>query len=222
VSDLILEVEAVTKAYGAVEVLHGVNLQVIAGERVALTGPSGSGKSTLLNCLCGIEPIDSGRITIAGESLQRESPEQLDRLRREQIGYVFQSFHLLPTLSAIENIELPGQLIGMDKAERIERAQALLESVGLEHGAGHRPDSLSGGERQRVALARAVMHRPRLILADEPTGSLDSVNGGKVLDLLVALSEAHHIAVLLVTHDRESTRICERVVSMRDGRIVNE
>jgi ABC-type lipoprotein export system ATPase subunit len=212
----------VTKAYGAVEVLHGVNLQVIAGERVALTGPSGSGKSTLLNCLCGIEPIDSGRITIAGESLQRESPEQLDRLRREQIGYVFQSFHLLPTLSAIENIELPGQLIGMDKAERIERAQALLESVGLEHRAGHRPDSLSGGERQRVALARAVMHRPRLILADEPTGSLDSVNGGKVLDLLVALSEAHHIAVLLVTHDRESTRICERVVSMRDGRIVNE
>ena len=209
-----------TKAYGAVEVLHGVNLQVRAGERVALTGPSGSGKSTLLNCLCGIEPVDSGRITIAGETLQRESPEQLDRMRREQIGYVFQSFHLLPTLSAIENIELPGQLIGMERQARLTRAQALLESVGLGHRAGHRPDALSGGERQRVALARAVMHRPRLILADEPTGSLDSVNGAKVLDLLEALSKAHGIAVLLVTHDRQSTRICERVVSMRDGRIV--
>jgi len=211
----------VTKAYGAVEVLHGVNLQVRAGERVALTGPSGSGKSTLLNCLCGIEPVDSGRITIAGESLQRESLKQLDRMRREQIGYVFQSFHLLPTLSAIENIELPGQLIGMERQARIARAQALLESVGLGHRAGHRPDALSGGERQRVALARAVMHRPRLILADEPTGSLDSVNGAKVLDLLEALSETHGIAVLLVTHDRQSTRICERVVSMRDGCIVD-
>ena len=222
VRDLILEVEAVTKAYGQVEVLHGVNLQVAAGERVALTGPSGSGKSTLLNCLCGIEPIDSGRITIAQQPLQRESPDQLDRLRREQIGYVFQSFHLLPTLSAIENIELPGQLIDMPKLERIERAQQLLESVGLAHRADHRPDSLSGGERQRVALARAVMHRPRLILADEPTGSLDSVNGAKVLDLLEALSDAHRIAVLLVTHDQESTRICERTVSMRDGCIVDE
>lgn len=216
---LVLEVSNVTKAYGAVEVLHGVNLQVAAGERVALTGPSGSGKSTLLNCICGIEPIDSGHIMITGESLQHESREHLDRLRRERIGYVFQSFHLLPTLTAIENIELPGQLIGMKKRERIERAQQLLESVGLEHRAGHRPDSLSGGERQRVALARAVMHRPRLILADEPTGSLDSVNGARILDLLEALSEAHQIAILLVTHDLESTRICERTVAMRDGRI---
>lgn len=218
--DLILEVDAVTKAYGAVEVLHGVNLQVHAGERVALTGPSGSGKSTLLNCLCGIEPIDAGCIVIAGEPLARQSRAQLDRLRREQIGYVFQGFHLLPTLSAIENIELPGQLIGMDRQERVERARHLLHAVGLAHRAGHRPDSLSGGERQRVALARAVMHRPRLILADEPTGSLDSVNGTKVLDLLEALSQAHQIAVLLVTHDRASTRICERMVAMRDGRIV--
>jgi ABC-type lipoprotein export system ATPase subunit len=218
--NLILEVDGVTKAYGTVEVLHGVHLQVRAGERVALTGPSGSGKSTLLNCLCGIEPVDAGRITIGGEPLRRESPEQLDRLRREQIGYVFQSFHLLPTLSAIENIELPGQLIGMARGARVERARTLLDSVGLAHRANHRPDALSGGERQRVALARAVMHRPRLILADEPTGSLDSVNGAKVLDLLEALSQAHGIAVLLVTHDQQSTRICERVVSMCDGRIV--
>jgi ABC-type lipoprotein export system ATPase subunit len=220
--ELILEISEVTKAFGAVEVLHGVDLQVGAGERVALTGPSGSGKSTLLNCLCGIEPIDSGRITVGGQLLRREQHAELDRLRREQIGYVFQSFHLLPTLTAIENIELPGQLIGMEKKARLERANDLLESVGLGHRAHHRPDSLSGGERQRVALARAVMHRPRLILADEPTGSLDSINGGRVLDLLETLSKAHDIALLLVTHDLESTRICERIVTMRDGRIVNE
>lgn len=218
--DLILQVDAVTKAYGAVEVLHGVNLQVRAGERVALTGPSGSGKSTLLNCLCGIEPIDSGRIVIAGELLARQSRAQLDRLRREQIGYVFQSFHLLPTLTAIENIELPGQLVGMDRTECVDRARQLLQAVGLAHRASHRPDSLSGGERQRVALARAVMHRPQLILADEPTGSLDSLNGAKVLELLEMLSEVHQIALLLVTHDRDSTRICERVVEMCDGLIV--
>jgi ABC-type lipoprotein export system ATPase subunit len=218
--DSILEVVKVNKAYGAVEVLHGLNLTVGVGERVALTGPSGSGKSTLLNCLCGIEPVDSGQIKIAGESLQHRSRTSLDRLRRDYIGYVFQSFHLLPTLTAIENIELPGQLIGMDKSERIERAQQLLHSIGLEHRATHRPDSLSGGERQRVALARAVMHRPRLILADEPTGSLDSVNGATVLDLLETLSQTHQIAVLLVTHDIESTRIFERTVGLRDGRIV--
>lgn len=219
-SDLILEICGVTKAYGAVEVLHGVDLKVEPGERVALTGPSGSGKSTLLNCLCGIEPIDGGSIVIDGEHLERSDRSQLDRLRRERIGYVFQSFHLLPTLTAVENIELPGQLIGMNRTERVDRARGLLESVGLGHRANHRPEALSGGERQRVALARAVMHRPRLILADEPTGSLDSVSGAKVLDLLEALSLEHKIAVLLVTHDQASTRICERSVAMRDGRIV--
>jgi len=220
IHDSILEVVEVNKAYGAVDVLHSLNLTVRVGERVALTGPSGSGKSTLLNCLCGIEPVDSGQIKIAGESLQHRSRRSLDRLRRNYIGYVFQSFHLLPTLTALENIELPGQLIGMVKSERIERAQQLLHSIGLEHRAAHRPDSLSGGERQRVALARAVMHRPRLILADEPTGSLDSVNGARVLDLLETLSQTYQIALLLVTHDKESTRICERTVGMRDGRIV--
>ncbi len=219
-SDLILEVTDVKKAYGTVEVLHGVHLSVEVGQRVALTGPSGSGKSTLLNCLCGIEPIDAGSIVIDGEQLERGNRAQLDRLRREKIGYVFQSFHLLPTLTALENIELPGELIRMEKRERIERAYGLLESVGLEHRANHRSEALSGGERQRVALARAIMHRPRLILADEPTGSLDSVSGAKVLDLLQALSIEHSIAVLLVTHDLTSTRICERTVAMHDGRIV--
>lgn len=218
---IILEVEQVRKAFGAVEVLHGVNFTLTEGERVALTGPSGSGKSTLLNCLCGIEPIDSGAIRIGGHDLRGMSKASVDCVRRESIGYVFQSFHLLPTLSALENIELPGQLIEMSKSACRERAESLLEAVGMTHRAGHRPDALSGGERQRVALARAVMHHPRLILADEPTGSLDSINGAAVLDLLEKLSREQNIAVLLVTHDPSSTRICERSLAMRDGQIVD-
>lgn len=218
--NIILEVEQVRKAYGAVEVLHGVDFSLSAGERVALTGPSGSGKSTLLNCLCGIEPIDAGAIRIGGHDLQGMTKVAIDKIRREAIGYVFQSFHLLPTLTALENIELPGQLIEMASADCRERAASLLEAVGMTHRANHRPDALSGGERQRIALARAVMHHPRLILADEPTGSLDSVNGAVVLDLLEKLSCEQNIALLLVTHDPQSTRICDRTLAMRDGQIV--
>lgn len=218
--NIILEVEQVRKAYATVEVLHGVDFSLSAGERVALNGPSGSGKSTLLNCLCGIEPIDSGVIRVDGRDLQGMAKATIDQVRREAIGYVFQSFHLLPTLTALENIELPGQLIQMSNGECRGRAEALLDVVGMSHRADHRPDALSGGERQRIALARAVMHHPRLILADEPTGSLDSANGAIVLDLLEKLSCEQNIAVLLVTHDQQSTRICERTLSMRDGLIV--
>ena len=218
-SGQILEVSSLKKSYGAVGVLHGVDFVVGAGERVALMGPSGSGKSTLLNCLSGIERWEQGRIVIDGFDLSRADRDGLERLRRETIGYIFQSFHLLPTLSAYENVELPGQLIGMSAAERGQRVTELLEAVGLGHRARHRPDALSGGERQRVALARAVMHRPRLILADEPTGSLDSMAGEQVLKLLRQLSADHGIALLLVTHDPATTQICDRTVHMRDGRI---
>lgn len=215
----ILEVSGLKKGYGSVEVLHGLDLTVSAGERVALMGPSGSGKSTLLNCLSGIERWEAGSILIDGFDLTRADRGGLERLRREAIGYIFQSFHLLPTLSAYENVELPGQLVGMPAKERRERVAELLDAVGLRHRAGHRPDALSGGERQRVALARAVMHRPRLILADEPTGSLDSVVGEQVLALLKKLSSEFSIALLLVTHDPATTGICDRTVHMRDGRI---
>ena len=213
----ILKVSAVRKSYGAVEVLRGVDLNIAAGERVALMGPSGCGKSTLLNCLCGIDTVDQGVIQLGDFVYDQSQRGQMDRIRREWIGYVFQSFHLLPTLSALENVELPGLLIDMPATLRKARALALLQSVGLADRRGHLPDALSGGERQRVALARAVMHRPQLILADEPTGSLDSVSGGVVLDLLQALSVEHEIALLLVTHDADSTRICDRVLHMRDG-----
>ena len=216
-----LKLTAITKSFGEVSVLRGVDLELRSGERVALMGPSGSGKSTLLNCICGIEQVDSGEVRMAGRALGSLNPGELDGLRRESIGYVFQSFHLLPTLSAFENVEFPAQLVGMEKEERIDRVERLLESVGLAERATHLPDALSGGERQRVALARALVHRPALVLADEPTGSLDTENGDQVLKLLKSLSIEHGVALLLVTHDHASTHICDRVISMRDGSLVS-
>jgi len=217
---LALEVEQLRKSFGPVEVLHGVNLEVAAGERVALMGRSGSGKSTLLNCICGIEPFDRGEVVVDGQALSTINETGAEAMRREKIGYVFQSFHLLPTLTALENVEFPGQLLGLPPRERIDRARELLQLVGLGHREGHRPAALSGGERQRVALARAVMNRPRLILADEPTGSLDLASGDQVLDLLERVSIDAGIAVLIVTHDTNTTRICSRVFRMQDGRIL--
>ena len=219
--EIALKLTAITKSFGEVSVLRGVDLELRSGERVALMGPSGSGKSTLLNCICGIEQVDSGEVRMAGRALGSLNAGELDGLRRESIGYVFQSFHLLPTLSAFENVEFPAQLVGMEKEERIDRVERLLESVGLAERATHLPDALSGGERQRVALARALVHRPALVLADEPTGSLDTENGDQVLKLLKALSIEHGVALLLVTHDHASTRICDRVISMRDGSLVS-
>lgn len=216
-----LELSKVSKSYGSVSVIRGLDLKLEAGERVALMGPSGSGKSTLLNCICGIGPVDEGEIKVGGKNLGSLSVGELEKLRRDSIGYVFQSFHLLPTLTAFENVEFPAQLVGIPKKERIKRVGELLESVGLSERASHLPDALSGGESQRVALARALIHRPSLILADEPTGSLDTASGNQVLDLLKALSQEHDVAMLLVTHDHSSTRICDRVISMKDGVLVS-
>ena len=207
--EIALKLTAITKSFGEVSVLRGVDLELRSGERVALMGPSGSGKSTLLNCICGIEQVDSGEVRMAGRALGSLNAGE------------FQSFHLLPTLSAFENVEFPAQLVGMEKEERIDRVERLLESVGLAERATHLPDALSGGERQRVALARALVHRPALVLADEPTGSLDTENGDQVLKLLKSLSIEHGVALLLVTHDHASTHICDRVISMRDGSLVS-
>jgi putative ABC transport system ATP-binding protein len=220
-SGVALKLSSITKSFGKVSVLRGVDLELKSGERVALMGPSGSGKSTLLNCICGIEKVDSGEVRMAGRSFGDLNGNELEQLRRESIGYVFQSFHLLPTLTAFENIEFPAQLIGMEKKERMEKVQGLIESVGLTERATHLPDALSGGERQRVAIARALVHRPALVLADEPTGSLDTENGDQVLKLLKTLSIEHGVALLLVTHDHASTDICDRVISMRDGSLIS-
>lgn len=215
-----LSIISARKSFGTVHVLKGVDLSIELGERIALMGPSGSGKSTLLNCISGIEKLDSGTITLHGQVISDLDGSGLGKLRRESIGYVFQSFHLLPTLTAFENIELPAQLIDMPKDERREKVHHMLKSVGLSHRSDHKPDALSGGERQRVAIGRALIHSPSLVLADEPTGSLDTQSGEDVLALLEKLSVDQGVALLMVTHDRSSARICNRVISIQDGLLI--
>lgn len=215
-----LSITSARKSFGSLEVLKGVDLSIKPGERVALMGPSGSGKSTLLNCISGIEELDEGEISLGGISISALNRTGIEKMRRESIGYVFQSFHLLPTLTAFENIELPLQLIDMPTGERMDKVENILRSVGLSSRSNHKPDALSGGERQRVAIARALIHNPGLVLADEPTGSLDSKSGDSVLDLLMELSKQHGVAILMVTHDNKSTRICDRVISIQDGKLV--
>ena len=214
-------IETVKKSFADVSVLRGIDLVVKSGERVGLMGPSGSGKSTLLNCICGIETVDEGTICMDGENLGKLTSRELERLRREKVGYIFQSFHLLPTLNAFENVEFSAQLANISQKERKERVNELLRLVGMEHRANHLPDSLSGGERQRVAIARALIHNPKLVLADEPTGSLDTETGSQVLDLLESLSDEFNVSLLLVTHDKASTRICDRVITMQDGLLIS-
>ena len=217
----VVTIEAIKKSFADVSVLRGIDLRIKTGERVGLMGPSGSGKSTLLNCICGIETVDEGAIRVDGEELGSLSVRDLERIRRVKIGYIFQSFHLLPTLNAFENVEFSAQLANISKKERKERVNELLKLVGMEHRTNHLPDSLSGGERQRVAIARALIHNPKLVLADEPTGSLDTETGSKVLDLLESLSDEFNVSLLLVTHDKASTRICDRVITMQDGLLIS-
>ena len=218
-SSVLCSVEDVHKAYGSQSVLNGVSLSIGAGEQVALMGPSGSGKSTLLNCLSGIDQPDRGSIRIAGLELTTARAGELAELRRGCVSTVFQFFHLLPTLTAYENIELSLQLTGMPLRERRDRVKDLLEAVQLSSHTHAYPETLSGGERQRVAIARALAHRPRLLLADEPTGSLDTQTGAAILALLSRLTDQFNIAMLLVTHSLDATRICRRTVNMRDGRM---
>lgn len=216
-----LAASAVTKAYGARRVLDSVSFDVASGQRVALTGPSGSGKTTLLNCLGGVDRPDSGEIRLLGQRIDTLSPDALNLLRRERVGTIFQFFHLLPTLSAAENIELPLQLLRVPLAERSARVIALLDRVGLARRADSLPSQLSGGEQQRIAIARALIHRPALLLADEPTGNLDSANGDNILALLRELTDETGTALVLVTHSEEAAAICHRRVRLRDGRVVS-
>ncbi len=216
----VCRVEDVYKAYGKTEVLRGVSFKMDAAERVGLMGPSGSGKSTLLNCLSGIDTPDAGRVSMAGLDLFNSSSREIAELRRTDVSTVFQFFHLLPTLTAHENIEMSLQLAGIKSSERQERVEEVLDAVELGHRATAFPETLSGGEQQRVAIARALVHGPNVILADEPTGNLDSHAGMNILTLLDQLAERYQIAMLIVTHSEEVTRICGRVLHMRDGQLV--
>lgn len=219
-SSPLLQVEEVVKSYGSRTVLHRLSFAVGAGERLALTGPSGSGKSTLLNCLGGVDRPDSGRIVLEGTEIQALDSDALATLRRRRLGTVFQFFHLLPTLNTFENVELPLQLIGIPAAERTKRVTEALSRLGLSARAQALPAQLSGGEQQRVAIARALIHRPQLILADEPTGNLDSANGAVILNLLRELTDETRTTLVLVTHSEEAAAICHRRIHLQDGHVV--
>jgi putative ABC transport system ATP-binding protein len=206
-------------AAGAVNVLRGASLSIAAGERVSLVGPSGSGKSTLMMVTGGLERPSRGRVVVAGTDLAALDEDALARFRRATIGIVFQSFHLIPAMTALENVAIPLELAG--RADAFAAARDGLAAVGLEHRVLHYPGQLSGGEQQRVALARAFAAGPKLLLADEPTGNLDTATGRHVIDLLFALSAERGTTLLLITHDRDLARRCDRVVHMADGRIVD-
>jgi putative ABC transport system ATP-binding protein len=205
---------------GAVEILRGIDLDVPQGQTLALLGPSGSGKSSLMAVLSGLERATSGSLSVAGEDFSGMDEDALARARRGRIGIVLQAFHLLPTMTAAENVATPMELAGMDGAR--ERAEAELEAVGLSHRLTHYPAQLSGGEQQRVAIARATAPRPSLIFADEPTGNLDHGTGEAIVDLLFARRAETGATLLIITHDEGLAQRCERIVTLEDGKIVGD
>lgn len=200
-----------------VEILHGITLDVQAGETVSLVGPSGSGKSSLLMLMGGLEAATGGEVRALGHDLTHMDEDALARFRRDNMGIVFQSFHLIPTMTALENVATPLELAGVGDA--FDRAHEALSAVGLEARADHYPAQMSGGEQQRVALARAAAPRPAILLADEPTGNLDSTTGDMIVDLLFSLTEQHGATLVLVTHSRSLAARTSRTVGLRDGRL---
>jgi len=202
-----------------VTALDSVDLEIARGEMVAIIGPSGSGKSTLLNLIGGLDSATSGEIEVDGRRLSGLSDDELTRLRRDKIGFIFQFFNLLPTLNCLENVSIPLHLRGWPKKQIDERARELLQLVGLSHRAAHLPDELSGGERQRCAIARALSVYPPVLLADEPTGNLDTHTGADILKLIRDLHQRLGATILIVTHDVHVAESCARVVALCDGRI---
>ena len=202
---------------GSVDILRGIDLEIAKGLSVGIVGPSGSGKTTLLMAIGGLERISRGTIRVAGQDLAQLSEDELAVFRRDNVGIVFQSFHLIATMTALENVAVPLEFRGVDDA--FARARRDLERVGLRARLGHYPGQLSGGEQQRVAIARAVAAGAQMIMADEPTGNLDRQTGQEIMDLLFTLPRDHGTTLLLVTHDRALAETCDRVIEIRDGRI---
>lgn len=218
----ILQAENLHKSFGQVKPVRAVSLSIAKGDFLAIMGRSGSGKTTLLHLLAGLESPTSGQIAFQGEEISGWDEDRLALWRREHVGLVFQAFHLIPTLSALENVAFPLYPTKMSAAERRQRAQTRLERVGLADRISHRPSQLSGGEQQRVAIARALVNQPSLILADEPTGNLDSESGTVVMDVLSQLNREDGVAVVLITHDAEVAAVADRLLVMRDGQLVEE
>ena len=221
-----IEIRNVTKVYrrGRTEVpaLAIESLTVPRGQFLSIMGPSGSGKSTLLNLLGALDVPTSGSLTIESREISKLPDDELSRFRRDRLGFIFQFFNLLPTLTAVENVVLPRLLSGGSRSELIPKASALLESVGLKGRDHHHPDELSGGEMQRVAVARALLGDPALLLADEPTGNLDSKTGAEVLRLIREATRARNLTVVMVTHDSKAAEVGDRIVRIADGKIVGD
>ena len=218
-SDIMIELEHVTLSLpsqaGPVNILRGIDLQVARGATAGLVGPSGSGKSTLLMVLAGLEKPSEGRVSVAGQDLRRLNEDGLARFRRHHVGIVFQSFHLVPTMTALENVAIPLEFAG--RSDAFARAEDELRQVGLGHRLTHYPGQLSGGEQQRVALARAVVGDPQILLADEPTGNLDQTTGADIIELMFDLHRRKGTTLVLITHDEALAGRCEQVVRLRDG-----
>ena len=217
--DATLEVRALHKSYdeGRIEALRGVDLTIAAGEYVVITGPSGSGKSTLLQLLGGLDRPTSGEVRFRDARLCTAT--DLDSYRAQSVGFVFQAFNLLPTLRAIENVQAPMLALNHPRADRAARARALLDEMDLGHRAEQYPNQLSAGERQRVAVARALANDPEILLADEPTGNLDSVNSAHIMEILIGLQQRRGMTLIVVTHEQEIARAAPRLIRMRDGRV---
>jgi putative ABC transport system ATP-binding protein len=222
-SETAIQVEGVTKRYGTLEILRGVDFSVPAGSFTAIIGKSGSGKSTLLGVISGLEKVDSGRVIVQGQDLSSLDEARMANLRRRAVGIVFQSFNLIPSLSALENTLLP-TFFDADTPPVVRRKRAidLLEQVGLGERMHHRPSELSGGEQQRVAMARALVNKPAILLADEPTGNLDVETGAAILELLLAMSRAHATTLVVVTHDSDIAAKADTIIKMKDGRIQHD
>jgi len=222
----VLEARELWKVYDTgtnrVEALRKVSVSLKPGEMVAVMGPSGCGKTTLLNCLSGLDEISSGEVLIHGQPLSQMSDYDLTSLRGSQLGFIFQSFNLLPVLTAVENVELPLLMAGSPPREAREKALEALNAVGLGDRDGHLPAELSGGQQQRVTIARSFVHDPAVIFADEATGNLDSQTSDEIIDLLLSLNAERGVTMLLVTHDSEIAARCSRVLVMQDGRIVED
>jgi putative ABC transport system ATP-binding protein len=222
----LIRLDSVTKHYvrgsERVSVLHGVSLTIAAGDFVALIGPSGSGKTTLLNLIAGLDQPSSGRVEVAGEEISQLDEHHLARWRTDAVGFVFQFFHLIPVLTAYENVELPLLLLNLSAARRREQVLTALDLVGLSHRLDHRPGQLSGGEQQRVGIARALVTDPLLIVADEPTGDLDSARSQEILDLLESLQQGLRKTILMVTHDPTAADRARRVLRIDKGLLVED
>ncbi|MBI5439706.1 MAG: ABC transporter ATP-binding protein [Deltaproteobacteria bacterium] len=216
----ILECTELSKTYGDLPVVKGVTLSVADGEFVSLVGKSGSGKTTLLSLLSGLESPSAGRVVLDGKVLTSAAEDDLALFRREKVGFVFQSFHLIPTLFAWENVALPLFPLRMGSLERYERAAGLLVQMGLGDRLEHLPSKLSGGEKQRVAIARALVNHPRILFADEPTGNLDSATGASIMELLRKLQAEERVTVLMITHDAALAEQADRMLRMRDGEVL--